>query len=54
MSTMEPVITLVLGVSLLGESISIIQLCGGAFVLVAVILLAQRAAPVLLGDTVSS
>lgn len=44
-STLEPVITLLLGVTLLGESISISQLFGGALVLVAVILLAQRPAP---------
>lgn len=43
-STLEPVITLGLGVSLLGESISGSQMLGGALVLVAVILLAQRPA----------
>ena len=41
-STLEPVITLVLGVALLHESISMSQLTGGALVLTAVILLAQR------------
>ena len=44
-STLEPVITLGLGVTLLGESISTSQLFGGALVLTAVILLAQRPAP---------
>jgi drug/metabolite transporter (DMT)-like permease len=39
------VITLGLGVTLLGESISTSQLFGGALVLTAVILLAQRPAP---------
>jgi len=43
-STLEPVITLVLGVALLHESISVSQLMGGALVLTAVILLAQRPA----------
>lgn len=43
-STLEPVITLVLGVALLQESISVSQLMGGALVLTAVILLAQRPA----------
>ena len=43
-STLEPVITLVLGVALLDESISVSQLMGGTLVLVAVILLAQRPA----------
>ena len=43
-STLEPVITLGLGVGLLGESISASQMLGGALVLVAVILLAQRPA----------
>lgn len=43
-STLEPVITLVLGVALLDESISVSQLVGGTLVLVAVILLAQRPA----------
>lgn len=43
-STLEPVITLVLGVALLDESISVSQLLGGTLVLVAVVLLAQRPA----------
>ena len=43
-STMEPVITLGLGVTLLGEGVSNGQLLGGVLVLVAVILLAQRPA----------
>jgi len=43
-STLEPVITLVLGVALLDESISVSQLIGGTLVLTAVILLAQRPA----------
>ncbi|HEY0847108.1 MAG TPA: DMT family transporter [Noviherbaspirillum sp.] len=41
-STMEPVITIGLGVALLGESVSVGQLVGGAMVLTAVVLLAQR------------
>lgn len=41
-STLEPVITLCLGVALLGESVSTGQLVGGALVLAAVVLLAQR------------
>jgi drug/metabolite transporter (DMT)-like permease len=43
-STLEPVITLCLGVVLLGESVSPNQLAGGAMVLTAVILLARRPA----------
>jgi drug/metabolite transporter (DMT)-like permease len=43
-STMEPVVTLTLGVSLLNESLSATQLLGGAMVLTAVILLARRPA----------
>jgi drug/metabolite transporter (DMT)-like permease len=42
MSTLEPVITLCLGVALLGEAVSTGQLVGGAMVLTAVVLLAQR------------
>lgn len=45
-STMEPVVTLGLGVSLLNESLSATQLLGGAMVLTAVILLARRPPPV--------
>jgi drug/metabolite transporter (DMT)-like permease len=41
-STLEPVITLCLGVALLGESITASQLLGGAMVLAAVILLARQ------------
>lgn len=41
-STLEPVITIALGALLLGESVSASQLVGGALVLMAVILLAQR------------
>ncbi|WP_151635567.1 DMT family transporter [Noviherbaspirillum aerium] len=41
-STLEPVITLCLGVALLSESVSAGQLLGGAMVLFAVILLAMR------------
>lgn len=41
-STLEPVITLTIGVSILGETASSSQLLGGAMVLIAVILLAQR------------
>ena len=44
-STLEPVITVFLGVSLLGESVSASQSFGGALVLSAVVLLAQRPAP---------
>jgi drug/metabolite transporter (DMT)-like permease len=43
-STMEPVITLGLGVMLLDETVSASQMLGGAMVLAAVILLAQRPA----------
>lgn len=43
-STMEPVITLGLGVALFDESVSASQMLGGAMVLAAVILLAQRSA----------
>lgn len=46
-STLEPAITLCLGVVLLGETISANQLIGGALVLTTVILLAQRPAPAL-------
>lgn len=46
-STLEPAITLCLGVALLGETISANQLIGGALVLTTVILLAQRPAPAL-------
>ena len=41
-STLEPVITLCLGVAVLGESVSASQLVGGMLVLLAVVLLAQR------------
>lgn len=41
-STLEPVITLCLGIALLGESASAGQLAGGAMVLAAVVLLARR------------
>jgi len=41
-STLEPVITLTIGVSFFGEMASSTQLFGGALVLLAVILLAQR------------
>ncbi len=41
-STLEPVITICLGVAFLGESVSLNQLAGGAMVLLAVVLLAQR------------
>lgn len=44
-STAEPVITLCLGVALLGETMSAGQLGGGAMVLAAVVLLAQRPQP---------
>ncbi len=44
-STLEPVITLCLGVTLLGEAVSSGQLAGGVMVLAAVVLLAQRPAP---------
>jgi drug/metabolite transporter (DMT)-like permease len=43
-STLEPVITICLGVGFLGESVTAGQLAGGAMVLAAVILLAQRGA----------
>lgn len=41
-STLEPVITICLGVVLLGESVSASQMAGGAMVLGAVIMLAQQ------------
>jgi drug/metabolite transporter (DMT)-like permease len=41
-STLEPVITICLGVALLGESVSVGQMAGGAMVLTSVILLAQK------------
>ena len=41
-STLEPVVTICLGVVFLGESVSPQQLVGGAMVLAAVALLAQR------------
>lgn len=44
-STLEPVITLCLGVALLAETVSAGQLLGGAMVLGAVILLAMRSQP---------
>lgn len=44
-STLEPVITICLGVALLGESVSTGQLTGGTMVLLAVTLLAQRPEP---------
>ncbi len=40
-STLEPVITLILGMLLLGESVSAGQLAGGVMVLAAAVLLAQ-------------
>ncbi|MGH8808373.1 MAG: DMT family transporter [Noviherbaspirillum sp.] len=43
-STLEPVITICLGVALLGEAVSGGQLVGGAMVLAAVVLLARRPA----------
>lgn len=43
-SSVEPVITVCLGVALLGESVSPGQLVGGAMVLAAVVLLARRPA----------
>lgn len=41
-STLEPVITLCLGVALLGEAVTAGQLAGGSMVLTAVVLLARR------------
>ncbi|MDC8760511.1 DMT family transporter [Janthinobacterium fluminis] len=43
LSTLEPVVTLGLGVAMLHETVSASQLLGGALVLTAVVLLAQRA-----------
>ncbi len=43
-STLEPVITMTIGVAMLGESVSANQILGGAMVLAAVILLARRPA----------
>ena len=45
-STLEPIITLAIGACVFGEKASASQLLGGAMVLIAVILLAQRPAPV--------
>lgn len=42
LSTLEPVVTLGLGVAMLHESVSASQLLGGALVLAAVVMLAQR------------
>lgn len=42
LSTFEPVVTLGIGVALLGETVSASQLLGGALVLTAVVLLARR------------
>ncbi len=44
LSTLEPVVTLGLGVAMLHESVSASQLLGGALVLAAVVMLAQRPA----------
>lgn len=44
-STLEPVVTIFLGVAFLGESVGAGQLAGGAMVLLAVILLAQKPQP---------
>ncbi len=44
LSTLEPVLTLTIGVLLLGEHVSGTQLFGGAMVLIAVSLLAKRPA----------
>ncbi|RJG05013.1 DMT family transporter [Noviherbaspirillum cavernae] len=41
-STLEPVVTICLGVALLGESVGMGQMAGGVMVLAAVILLAQK------------
>lgn len=41
-STLEPVVTLCLGIALLGEAVSVAQLGGGAMVLAAVVMLALR------------
>ncbi|HAT31666.1 MAG TPA: EamA family transporter [Janthinobacterium sp.] len=45
LSTLEPVVTLGIGVAMLHESVSASQLLGGAMVLVAVVLLARRPQP---------
>ncbi|OWW20082.1 DMT family transporter [Noviherbaspirillum denitrificans] len=44
-STLEPVITLCLGIGLLGETASAGQLAGGVMVLAAVVMLARKPAP---------
>jgi len=44
-STLEPIITLTIGIAVFGEKASASQLLGGAMVLIAVILLAQKPAP---------
>ncbi|HEX7641073.1 MAG TPA: DMT family transporter [Burkholderiaceae bacterium] len=51
LSTLEPVLTLTIGVLFLGEHVSGSQLFGGAMVLLAVTLLAQRPAAVPESDT---
>ena len=52
-STIEPVITLCLGVALLGESVSGGQLAGGAMVLAAVVMLSLRPRAPLRSETVA-
>ena len=44
-STFEPVVTVLLAWWALGETISVIQLAGGALILIAVVMLARREAP---------
>ncbi len=51
-STLEPVITLCLGVALLGESVSATQLLGGMLVLAAVVLIARRPEQAAIAETV--
>jgi drug/metabolite transporter (DMT)-like permease len=53
-STLEPVITICLGVALLGETVSVGQLTGGAMVLTAVIMLAARPRPREAGEVQAS
>jgi drug/metabolite transporter (DMT)-like permease len=42
LSTLEPVVTVVLAAALLGESLPVLSLIGGALILVAVVLLTQQ------------
>jgi drug/metabolite transporter (DMT)-like permease len=45
LSTLEPVFTVALGVVVLGETLSAVQVVGGAFVMGGAVLVATRPAP---------